>query len=68
MKLPESRSMWSIVVVIVATVIAQFPAVSAWIKQATNDNEHLVTIVEGIIAVLLLIFATYRGELIGGKR
>lgn len=58
MKLPESKSLWAIIAVIVVTVAAQIPGISTWIKEATNDHAHLVTIVEGIIGVLLLMFAT----------
>jgi hypothetical protein len=62
MKRFENKSVLTIGVVVLLTIIAQFPGVSTWIKNATNENEHLVTIVEGIIGVILLIVATYKGE------
>lgn len=58
MKLPESNSIIAMVVVAVATIVAQFPAVSHWIDHVTTENTHLVTIVEGIVGILILIFAT----------
>ena len=62
MKLPESNSIIAIIVVAVVTIIAQFPAVSHWIDQITSENTHLVTIVEGIVGIILLLFATRKGE------
>lgn len=58
MTLPDKRSLTAIIVVIVATLIAQFPAVSHWIAEVTGEHAHLVTIVEGIIGVVLLFFAS----------
>jgi hypothetical protein len=57
MKLPESNSTIAMIIVAVVTIIAQFPAVDKWIGQVTAENTHLVTIVEGIVGILLLIFA-----------
>jgi hypothetical protein len=68
MNLSENRSMWSAGAVIALTIIAQFPAVADWIKNATNENEHLVTIVEGIIGLVLVIIAGTRAQPAGGAR
>ena len=62
MKLPESKSLWAIITVIVVTLAAQIPGITNWIKEVTNDHAHLVTVIEGIIGVVLLMFATSKGE------
>jgi hypothetical protein len=68
MNLPENRSIWSAGAVVILTVIAQFPAVADWIKHATNENEHLVTIVEGIIGLVLVIIAGSKTQPVGGAK
>lgn len=46
----------SVAVVVGATVLAQFPSIGHWITQETDTNEHIVTLVEGLISAGLVIF------------
>lgn len=57
-----NRPKITVIIVIVLTVLAQLPAVSHWIDEITTSHTHLVTIIEGIIGVILLIFATYQDK------
>lgn len=58
----------SIIVVVIATVAAQFPALGQWIADETKAHTHLVTIIEGVIGIALLFFATQTTKPVAGVK
>jgi hypothetical protein len=53
----ENKSVVSAVVVVVLTLLAEIPSVNHWLQGAMLAHGNLVVLVEGIIALILVMFA-----------
>jgi hypothetical protein len=50
----KNNTMVSLIAVIVLTLIAEVPAVTAWLEGAMLAHGHTVILVEGLIALVLV--------------
>ena len=62
MNFRNSNKTMAVVAVIVVTLFAQLPAVNHWIDLETSNNPHLMTIAEGILALLAVLWASWKNK------
>jgi hypothetical protein len=62
MNLPKSKPLAVIILVAVLTLLAQVPSINHWLSSLPDKDTHIVTLAEGIVGILLLIFATTKGD------
>lgn len=48
--------------VVIVTALLQFPSLDEWYGNVAKDHTHVVTLVEGIVGVLMLLWATLKGQ------
>jgi hypothetical protein len=57
MKSLKNSTSLSVAVVVILTVIAEFPGVNHWIDDVMSSHGHVAVLVEGIIGVILILFS-----------
>lgn len=61
MKLPENKTL-AIGAVVITTVLLQIPGLDEWYGRVSKEYTHIVTLVEGIVGVLMVLWATVKGK------
>lgn len=59
MRLPDNRTL-AISAVVVSTLLLQIPGLDAWYGRVSKDHTHIVTMVEGLIGVITVVWATFK--------